>query len=432
MYQIENFICYMLLVTDGPKTEMDGLSALQPQTPQTPPTPNQSFPLCTFSQTVFKQPHPPALQSSPVYETSHPSLVPGTSRSTADSFQQQQPPQHALAVGGQVEPSGSQPGLQPVPDHFVHQAVIRPGSSPTGAPRPGPPTGADSGQYMRPTFGGAPFHIAGHGAVPPRFIDHFHGPAGHPVRSPGDHFGVIPEHYAAVSSVSSPVPQPPEGFQVHYGSEHYIRGQMNQPRGTYAVNPDMYMRMPMNARVATSDPYVRARLTPLSDPHTRTQLAPRSVVADHYMPCMPMPPRPLSNEPFPRSVATAAATDPYARPPLTPRPAVSDPYAQSPSSSDAFPRQPTTPLSEPRSHPSLSASPSDPYVRTPMTPRPSSEPYSRPPSSELAGPPGSAVDIPRQPSRELPADSLLSPSVGLICIYSFFSNKCFVVSVFRQ
>jgi len=399
-----------------PKTDTDGSSALQPPTPQTPPTPNQSFPSCTFSQTpqtVFKQPHPPSLQSSPVYEASHPSLVPGPSRSAADSFPQQ-PPQHAMAVSGPVEQCGSQPGLQPVTDHFVHQAVIRPGST----PRPAPP-GADNGQYMRPTFG-TRFHIAGHGAMPPRFSDHFHGPSGHPVRSSGDHFGVIPEHYAASSSVSSAGPQPPEGYQVHYGSEHYIRGQMNQPRGTYPVNPEMYMRMPMNPRAATSDPYSRARMTPSpSDPHTRPQLAPRSVVADHYMPCMPLPPRPLSNEPFPHLAATAATTDPYTRPPLTSRPAVSDPYAHSPASSDSFPRQPTTPLSEPRSHPSLSASPSDPYVRTPMTPRPSSEPYSRPPSSELAGPPGNTVDTPRQPSRELSAETLSSPSVNWICIYSF-------------
>ena len=399
-------------MTDVVKTETDGC-ALLPQTPQTPP--NQSFPSRTFSptpqiQTVFKQPHPPALQSSPVYEAGHPQLVPGSSRSPVESYpqQHQQPPQHAVAVGGPVDQCGS----LPVPDHFVRQAVIRPGSTPSGTPRPGPP-GADSGQYMRPTFS-APFHIAGHGTVPPRFIDPFHGPGGHPVRSSGDHFGAIPEHYAAVSSLSSTIPQPPEGFQVHYGSEHYIRGQMNQqPRGTYPVNPDVYMRMPMNPRVATSDPYARARMTSSpSDPHTRPQIAPRSVVGDHYMaPCMPLPPRPLSNEPFPRSAATAVTTDPYSRPPLTPRPVVSDPYAHSPASSDSFPRQPTTPLSEPRSHPSLAASPSDPYIRTPMTPRPSSEPYSRPPSSELAGQPGTAVDVPRQPSREPSAETLSSPSV---------------------
>jgi len=390
-------------VTDLLKTETEGC-ALLPQTPHTPPS--QSFTPCTFPQTpqtVFKQPHPPALPSSPVYEASHPQLVPGSSRSPAESFPQQ-PPQHGMAVSGPVEQCGSQLGLQPVPDHFARQAAIRPASTPSGASRPGPP-GPDSGQYMRPTFG-APFHIAGHGAVPPRFIDPFHGPAGHPVRSPGDHFGVIPEHCAAVSSVSSPIPQPPEGFQVHYGSEHYIRGQMNQPRGSYPVNPDMYMRMPMNPRVATSDPYARARMTlSPSDPHTRPQMAPRSVVTDHYMPCMPLPSRPMSNEPFPRSAATA-------RSPVTPRPAVSDQYAHSPASSDSFPRQPTTPLSEPRSHPSLAASPSDPYVRTPLTPRPSSEPYSRPPSSELAGPPGTAVDVPRQPSREPSAETLSSPSVS--------------------
>ena len=408
-----------MLMTDVPKTETDGC-ALLPQTPQTPP--NQSFASCTFSQTprtVFKQPHPPALQSSPVYEPSHPQLVPGSLRPTAESFpqQHQQPPQH----GGPVEQCVSQPGLQPVPDHFVRQAVIRPGSTPSGALRTGPP-GADSGQYMRSTFG-APFHIAGHGAVPSRFMDPFHGPGGHPVRSSGDHFGVIPEHYAAVSSVSSPIAQPPEGFQVHYGSDHYIRGQMNQPRGTYPVNADMYMRMPMNPRVATSDPYARARMTPSpSDPHTKPQIAPRSVVADHYMPCMPLPPRPLSNELFPRSAAT---TDPYVRQPVTPRPAVSDPYVHSPASSDSFPRQPTTPLSEPRSHQSLAASPSDPYVRTPMTPRPSSEPYSRPPSSELAGPVGTAVDVPRQPSREPSAETLSSPSVSSICLYAVFLCDCF-------
>ena len=399
-------------MTDMPKSETDG-STLQPQTPQTPP--NQSFPPCTFTQTphtVFKQPHPPALQTSPVYEASHPQLVPGTSQSSAENFPPQ-PPQHAVAVGGPSEQCSPQPGLQTVPDHFVRQAAIRPGSIPSGAPRPGPP-GTEGAHYMRPSFG-APFHLAGHGAVPPRFIDPFHGPGSHPVRSSGDHFGAVPEHYAAVSSGSgsSPVQQPPEGFQVHYGSEHYIRSQMSQPRGTYPVNQDIYMRMPMNPRIATSDPYARVRITPSpSDPHARPQMAPRSAVAEHYPPCMPLPPRPLSNEPFPRSAATAVTTDPYARPLLTPRSAVSDPYAHSPASSDSFPRQPRTPLSEPRSHPSLATSPSDQYVRTPMTPRPSSEPYSRPPSSELAAPPGSGVDVPRQPSREPSTETLSSTSVS--------------------
>jgi len=391
-----------MLVTDMLKAESDG-GTLLPQTPHTPP--NQSFTSCTFSptsQTVFKQPHPPALQSSPVYEASHPQLLPGSSRSPAEGFPQQLP-HH---VGGQVEQSGSQPVLQPVPDHFVRQPMIRPGSTAGGPPRPPGPLVADSGQYMRPSFG-APFHVAGHEAVPPRFIDPFHG---HPVRSSGDHFGAMPEHYAAVSSESSPIAQPPEGFQVHYGSEHYIRGQMNQPRGPY---PEMYMRMPMNPRMAASDPYVRARMTSSSsDPHTRPQMAPRSVVADHYMPCMPLPLRPMSNEPFPHSAATAATSDPYTRPPLTPRPTVSDLHAHSPASSDSFPRQPTTPLSEPRSHPSLAASPSDPYVRMPMAPRPASEPYSRPSSSELAGQPGTVVDVLRQSAREPPAETLSSPSVS--------------------
>jgi len=407
---------YCLLVTDVLKTETDA-SALQPQTPQT--SPNQCFPSCTIAQTpntVFKQPHPPSLQSSPVYEPSHPQLIPGISRSTGESFpHQQQIPQHTMAVGGPVEPCVSQPDLQPVPDHFVRQAAMRPGSTPDGVPRPGQP-GADGGHYMRPTFG-APFHLPGHGAAAPRFMDLFRGPGGHPVRSSAEHFGPVPEHYAIVSSGSSPIPQPPEGFQVHYGPEHYIRGQMNQPRGSYPVNPDMYMRMPMGLRVAASDQHARARMTPPpSDPHTRPPMAPRSVVVDHhYMPCMPLPPRPLTNESFPRSATTAATTDPYARPPVTPRPVTSDQlqiFAHSPSSSDSFPRQPTTPLSEPRSHPSLAASPSDPYMRMPITPRPSSEPYSRPPSSELATPSGTAVEVPRQRSREPSTETLSSPSVS--------------------
>jgi len=393
-------------VTDIPKSESEGC-ALQPQTPQTPPS--QSFPPGTFTQaphTVFKQPHPPALQSSPVYEASHPQLMPGSSQSSAENIPQP-PPQHAITVGAPSEQCLS----QPVPDHFIRQAVVRPGSTPSGAPRPGPP-GADGVHYMRPSFG-PPFHMPGHGAVPPRFVDPFHGPVSHPVRSPGDHFGVVPEHYAAVSSGSSPVQHTSEAFQVHYGSEQYIRSQMSQHRGTYPVNQDIYMRMPMNPRMATSDPYTRVRMNPPpSDPHARPQVAPRSVVTDHYLPCMPLPPRPLSNEPFPRSAATAVTTDPYARPLMTPRSAVSDPYTHSPASADSFPRQPRTPLSEPRSHPSLATSPSDQYVRTPMTPRPSSEPYSRPPSSELAAPPGSGVEVSRQPTREPSTENLSAASVS--------------------
>jgi len=378
--------------------DSDG-SALQPQTP--PKQPFSTGPFTHPPHTVFKQPHPPhALQSSPVYEASHPQLMPGTSRPTGESFPPQQP-QHTIS--GPPE----QCGAQPSPDGFVHQSAVRPGTSPGGTPRPCPP-GPDSGHYVRSTFG-SPF--PGHGPMSPRFVDPFHG--GHPVRSLGDHFGPASEHYAIVSSGSSPMAQPIEGgFPVHYGSEHYIRGL--PPRGAYPVNVDMYMRMPMNPRLATSDPYTRARMPPSpSDAHVRPPMAPRSVISDHYMPCMPLPPRPLSNEAFPRSATPAAPTDPYARPPLTPHPPAPDLYAHSPASSDSFPRQPTTPLSEPRSHPSLAASPSDPYVRTPMTPRPSSEPYSRPPSSELVPPPPvSAVDVQRAPGREPSVESLSSPVVS--------------------
>ncbi|XP_052467050.1 histone-lysine N-methyltransferase 2C isoform X1 [Carassius gibelio] len=239
---------------------------------------------------------------------------------------------------------------------------------------------------------------------------------------------------------------PPRASQNLEG-RHLIGSPGHDPFSRVSVRKEAYQRMPQG-RMILSDPYARPLLTPIPGsnesgsvqvfktpmppPQTQEQYAgmhPRRANGDPFERPM-MPPR--SSEGFSQS----QQNDPYAQPPLTPRPAVSDgyanqrvsrqpqnlafsqprpmarqpscnPYARAPStprpdySQCDYGQQPATPrpLSDP-----FSQSPfSNPYTRMPGTPRPHDpEPYSQQPVSRHPV-------MMNQPSQQQTQNRIMSP-----------------------
>ncbi|XP_016320042.1 histone-lysine N-methyltransferase 2C [Sinocyclocheilus anshuiensis] len=195
---------------------------------------------------------------------------------------------------------------------------------------------------------------------------------------------------------------PPRASQTLEG-RHLIGSPGHDPFSRVSVRKEAYQRMPQG-RMILSDPYARPLLTPIPGsnesgsvqvfktpmppPQTQEQYAgmlARRASGDPFERPM-MPPR--SSEGFSQN----QQNDPYAQPPLTPRPAVSDGYAN-----QRVPRQPQTlPFSQPGpmarqpscnpyarapSTPRPDYSQCDPYGQQPATPRPSSDPFTQSPFS---------------------------------------------------
>ncbi|KAJ8337047.1 hypothetical protein SKAU_G00382670, partial [Synaphobranchus kaupii] len=164
---------------------------------------------------------------------------------------------------------------------------------------------------------------------------------------------------------------------------------------------DPYGSMISAPRRGSVDVYERPMLTPrlldgfsqnqLGDPYAHPPLTPRPSMND----CFPNPPRMVRHpqgNPFTQPGACEPQRDPYAHAPSTPRPNYSqsmpDPYAQPPGtprpSSDPYAQPPGTPRpsSDPYAQPPGTPRPSsDPYAQPPGTPRPSSDPYAQPPGT---------------------------------------------------
>ncbi|KAJ8272620.1 hypothetical protein GJAV_G00091360 [Gymnothorax javanicus] len=160
---------------------------------------------------------------------------------------------------------------------------------------------------------------------------------------------------------------------------------------------DSYGSMISGARRGAVDTYERPVHTSRSldgvsqnqpgDPYAHPPLTPRPSVND----CFPNPPRMMRHppgNPFTQPGAREPQRDSYAHAPPTPRPDYSqsmpDPYAQPPGtprpSADPFTQPPGTlrPSSDPYGQPPGTPQPlSDPYAQPPGTPRPSSDPYAQ-------------------------------------------------------
>uniref|UniRef100_A0A8C2KDP1 [histone H3]-lysine(4) N-methyltransferase n=1 Tax=Cyprinus carpio TaxID=7962 RepID=A0A8C2KDP1_CYPCA len=195
---------------------------------------------------------------------------------------------------------------------------------------------------------------------------------------------------------------PPRASQTLEG-RHLIGSPGHDPFSRVSVRKEAYQRMPQG-RMILSDPYARPLLTPIPGSNEsgsvqvfKTPMPPPQAQEQYGG----MHARRASGDPFERPMMPPRSSegfsqnqqnDPYAQPPLTPRPAVSDGYAN-----QRVSRQPQTlPFSQPgpmARQPScnpyarapstsrLDYSQCDPYGQQPATPRPSSDPFTQSPFS---------------------------------------------------
>uniref|UniRef100_A0A8C1N5S8 [histone H3]-lysine(4) N-methyltransferase n=1 Tax=Cyprinus carpio TaxID=7962 RepID=A0A8C1N5S8_CYPCA len=167
---------------------------------------------------------------------------------------------------------------------------------------------------------------------------------------------------------------PPRASQTVEG-RHLIGSPVHDPFSRVSVRKEAYQRMPQG-RMILSDPYARPLLTPIPGSNEsgsvqvfKTPMPPPQAQEQYGG----MHARRASGDPFERpmmpprsseSFSQNQQNDPYAQPPLTPRPAVGDGYAN-----QRLSRQPQTfPFSQPGP---MARQPScNPYARAPSTPRP--------------------------------------------------------------
>ncbi|KAL2097737.1 hypothetical protein ACEWY4_006944 [Coilia grayii] len=149
---------------------------------------------------------------------------------------------------------------------------------------------------------------------------------------------------------------------------------------------DPYGGMHPGQRRPGGDPF--ERVNPQDDPYAQPPLTPRPAMGQEF--ANPQrPSRQAHQFPQPGPVMRQSAQNPYVHAPPTPRPDYSqyDPYAQPPGT----PR----PMTDPYAHPPGTPRPHDQYNPSMGTPSPSSDPYSHPPSTPRPGPrvsPSLAVD----------------------------------------
>ncbi|KAG9334331.1 hypothetical protein JZ751_008217, partial [Albula glossodonta] len=241
---------------------------------------------------------------------------------------------------------------------------------------------------------------------------------------------------------SSPAPEPQ--------GRHVIGSPTGDPFARPTLRAEAYQRMSHN-RMILSDPYSRPLLTPIpgsnesgSVPLFKTPMPPPQ--SQDSFGSMPSTPRrsPVDHFEKPGFSQNDQGGDPYAHPPLTPRPSMNDglpnpprmgrhpqatpfsaplpmgrhpsrdPYAQAPGTPRPdYSQQAADPYAQPPGTPRPS---SDPYAQPPGTPRPSSDPYAQPPGTPRPAPdpysqqpctprPAAVDQYPQPPSNRRPSPS---------------------------
>ncbi|XP_051556784.1 histone-lysine N-methyltransferase 2C isoform X3 [Myxocyprinus asiaticus] len=301
-----------------------------------------------------------------------------TSCSPDDIFLRPQPPPPS---------SGSQPQspqmFSPSSSGSRPSSPWDPYSKMVGTPRP-PPTGQ-----------GTPRRNSESGKSPRGFAESIGSPTANICNDPYAKPPDTPRPAGVTDPFLKPM-CPPRAGQTLEG-RHIIGSPGHDPFSRVSVRKEAYQRMPQG-RMILSDPYARPLLTPIPGsnesgsvqvfktpmppPQAQEQYAGmhlRRVSGDPFERPM-MPPR--SSEGFSQN----QQNDPYAQPPLTPRPAANDGYAnprvlrqpQNLQLTQPGPmaRQPScNPYARAPSTPRPDYSQCDPYGQQPATPRPSSDPF---------------------------------------------------------
>ncbi|XP_073705573.1 histone-lysine N-methyltransferase 2C [Garra rufa] len=199
---------------------------------------------------------------------------------------------------------------------------------------------------------------------------------------------------------------PPRASQTLDG-RHLIGSPGHDPFSRVSVRKEAYQRMPQG-RMILSDPYARPLLTPIPGSNEsgsvqvfKTPMPPPQAQEQYAG----MHARRTSGDPFERPMMPPRSSegfsqnqqnDPYAQPPLTPRPAVGDGFANQRvlrppqtlpfSQPGPMVRQPScNPYARAPSTPRPDYSQCDPYGQQPATPRPSGDPFTQSPFSNPYG-----------------------------------------------
>ncbi|XP_035272042.1 histone-lysine N-methyltransferase 2C isoform X3 [Anguilla anguilla] len=217
----------------------------------------------------------------------------------------------------------------------------------------------------------------------------------------------------------TPIPGSNESGSVSLFKAPMPPPQSQDPFGSAPSTPrrpavDSYEK-PGFSQNEDSDPYAHPPLTPRPSMNDSFSTPPR--MARHPQGTLFSAPLPMSRHPHrdpftqtpstPRPDYSQQSPDPYAQPPGTPRPSV-DPYALPPGT----PRPPVDPYAQPPGTPRPSV---DPYAQPPGTPRPSVDPYAQPPGTPRpsADPYGQPPGTPRpdpDPYSQQPFTPRLTPA----------------------
>ncbi|XP_051555188.1 histone-lysine N-methyltransferase 2C-like isoform X3 [Myxocyprinus asiaticus] len=217
---------------------------------------------------------------------------------------------------------------------------------------------------------------------------------------------------------------PPRANQTLEG-RHLIGSPVHDPFSRVSVRKEAYQRMPQG-RMILSDPYAHPLLTPIPGSNEsgsvqvfKTPMPPPQAQEQYAG----MHPRRVTGDPFERPMMPSRSSegfsqnqqnDPYAQPPLTPRPAASDGFANPrvPRQPQNLPfsqtglvaRQPCSPYTRAPSTPRPDYSQCDPYGQQPATPRPSTDPFVQSPfSNPYARMPGTPRPHDPEPFLQQPA-----------------------------
>ncbi|XP_030629549.1 histone-lysine N-methyltransferase 2C [Chanos chanos] len=371
-----------------------------------------------------------------------------TSASPDDVFLRPQPP--PTSTGSQPQSpqmfSPSSSGSRPSSPWDPYAKMV-------GTPRP-PPIGPNTPRRNSES-GKSPRAHSDERMKPPSALEAFGSPTtmnSDPYAKPPD----TPRPSGPADPFLKPM-GPPRGSQTMEGRHH-----MGSPgHGTFSrssMRKEVFQQMPQG-RMILSDPYARPLLTPIpgsnesgsvqvfkapmpphqtqdsylgthsrrasgdpfdrpalpqrpsdgfsqnqqSDPYAQPPLTPRPAMSDGYVNQSKLA-RPPQGHPFaqPGPMARHPASNPYSHAPSTPRPEYSqcDPYSQPPGT--------PMPMSNPCARIPGTPRPHDPYPQSVSTQSPSTDPYSQPPLT----PRPAIMNQPPQHPQQQPPNRILSPSMS--------------------
>ncbi|XP_063075726.1 histone-lysine N-methyltransferase 2C isoform X2 [Engraulis encrasicolus] len=311
--------------------------------------------------------------------------APGGSSSDDIFLRPQPPPPSGSSQGSSSQPQSPQM-FSPGSSGSMPSSPGDPYAKMVGTPRP-PPTGPNGQRRGSVESGKSPRSLSEERGKPASA----HEPFGSPTSMSSDPYAKMPDTPRPVTS-GDPFLKPmgPPRASPSMEGRHMIGSPGHDPFSRPSQRREIYQRAMQN-RMILPDSCSRPLLTPIpgSNESGSVQLfkapMPPGQAQDPYGGMHPGQRRP-GGDPFDR-----AQDDPYAQPPLTPRPGMGQEFAspQRPSRQPHQFPQPGPVMRQSAQNPYVHAPPTprpdysqyDPYAQAPGTPRPMTEPYALPPGT---------------------------------------------------